>query len=195
MNQWSTDQYHQYIALIQAGQDPSAAAAKIERDALAAAGLVAPPPAPAAVQLAQIKKRDRDYAEILAMQIQDTEITPPTHWGDHELQFAPPRKWRFDMAWAGSMIALEIEGGTWGKRVICNHCHQPVTKTLKDGRQTPVRQPGRHNSGTGYRGDIEKYNEAQLLGYLVLRVTPEEVTNGHALILVARALALKEKTQ
>jgi hypothetical protein len=30
-----------------------------------------------------------------------------------EYRFAPPRRWRFDLAWPSLRLALEIEGGTW----------------------------------------------------------------------------------
>jgi very-short-patch-repair endonuclease len=56
-----------------------------------------------------------------------------------ELVFYPERKWRFDFAWPGAMLALELEG------------------------------VGRHQTFIGYRNDCEKYNAATLLGWRVLR--------------------------
>ena len=79
-----------------------------------------------------------------------------------EFQFAPPRKWRFDYCWYNDMIALEVEGGAWTK--------------------------GRHTRGKGFLADIEKYNEAALMGYLVLRCTPQDLETGAAFALVKRAL-------
>ena len=78
-----------------------------------------------------------------------------------ELEFAKVllgRKWRFDLSWPGLLWALEIEGGT--------------------------RQQGRHNRHAGYEKDCEKYNAAALLGWRVLRVTTEMVTDGRAFALL-----------
>lgn len=83
-----------------------------------------------------------------------------------EYRFAPPRRWRFDLAWPAHKAAVEVDGGTW--------------------------IGGRHSRGTGYERDAEKLNEAALLGWLVIRVTPALVTDGRALRLVERALALQE---
>lgn len=60
-----------------------------------------------------------------------------------EHRFHGERKWRFDFAWPLHKIAAEVEGGVF--------------------------QRGRHNRPGGFIGDCEKYNEAQLLGWTVLR--------------------------
>lgn len=75
-----------------------------------------------------------------------------------EYRFHPERRWRFDYALPGRlMIALEVEGGVW--------------------------TGGRHTRGAGYLGDVDKYNEAALLGWLVLRCTPSKLrTQGLALL-------------
>jgi very-short-patch-repair endonuclease len=62
-----------------------------------------------------------------------------------EFRFHPKRRWRFDFAWPAEKIAVECEGGTWSG--------------------------GRHTRGKGYEGDCEKYNEAVILGWRVLRFT------------------------
>ncbi len=80
-----------------------------------------------------------------------------------EFRFAPPRRWRFDFAWIDRMIAFEIEGGIW--------------------------VGGRHTTGTGFKNDIEKYNEAALLGWMVLRATTDQVSSGEAFNWIERALA------
>jgi very-short-patch-repair endonuclease len=79
-----------------------------------------------------------------------------------EWRFHDTRKWRFDLALPEHKIALEVEGGTWIS--------------------------GRHNRPVGYAKDMEKYNEAALLGWRVLRCTWKEVKNGEALALMLRAL-------
>lgn len=81
---------------------------------------------------------------------------------EREYRFAPPRRWRFDFSWKEHKLAVEVEGGAWTR--------------------------GRHTRGAGFLGDIEKYNAATLLGWRVIRVTPQQVADGTALTLVERAL-------
>lgn len=64
-----------------------------------------------------------------------------------EHRFHPRRRWRFDLAWPAAKVALEIEGGAWVY--------------------------GRHNRPQGFMGDIEKYNEAAFMGWVVIRATPD----------------------
>jgi len=64
------------------------------------------------------------------------------------------RRWRFDYAIPDKKIAIEIEGGVWIS--------------------------GRHNRASGFLKDMEKYNTATILGWRVLRFTPEEFANGEA---------------
>lgn len=85
---------------------------------------------------------------------------------DVEYPFAKPRRWRFDLAWPIHLLAVEVEGGTW--------------------------IAGRHSRGAGYEADLEKYNEATLLGWRVLRVTTDMVTDGRAIRLVERAFDVLE---
>lgn len=66
-----------------------------------------------------------------------------------EYQFNPYRKWRSDYAFPKYKILIEIEGGVWTK--------------------------GRHVRGKGYINDMEKYNNAQKLGFRVLRYTPDQI--------------------
>lgn len=82
--------------------------------------------------------------------------------GETEFGFSKSRKWRFDLAWPTKRLALEVEGGVW--------------------------KQGRHTRGSGFMRDMEKYNEAALAGWKLLRVTPHMVKDGSALALVRRAL-------
>ncbi|MGE6283615.1 hypothetical protein ACLHZ9_01040 [Aeromonas media] len=66
-----------------------------------------------------------------------------------ELLFHPKRKWRFDFAWEEQKLALEIHGG--------------------------IHSGGRHTRGRGFVEDRAKMNEATLLGWTVLEVTPEHI--------------------
>lgn len=82
-----------------------------------------------------------------------------------EHRFHPTRKWRFDFAWPEYMVALEVEGGVWTK--------------------------GRHTRASGYIKDMEKYSEAAILGWVVLRVIPSEICTVKTLELVGRALTMQ----
>ena len=96
------------------------------------------------------------------------EITFALHCRVHgllpepQLHFAKPRRWRFDYAFSDQKVAVEIEGGTWIN--------------------------GRHNRASSIEADMDKYNEAALLGWKVLRFTTKMVTKGHAIDTVLRAL-------
>jgi len=78
-----------------------------------------------------------------------------------EVRFHPVRKWRFDFAWPEHKIALEIEGGIW--------------------------TAGRHTRGSGVVKDLEKYNPAASMGWLVFRTTPQAVYSHTVLGLVRQA--------
>lgn len=79
-----------------------------------------------------------------------------------EYQFHPSRKWRADYAWPTYKLMLEVDGGVWTQ--------------------------GRHTRGSGRIADMEKQSEAAILGWRILYVTPEQVSNGAALDYVQRAL-------
>lgn len=70
---------------------------------------------------------------------------------EREYQFHPARKWRADFAHMGSRTLIEIEGGIF------------------------MRTGGRHTRGGGYAKDAEKYLEAVLLGWTVLRLTERQL--------------------
>lgn len=80
-----------------------------------------------------------------------------------EYRFHPVRKWRFDLAF-------------------------PPPREYRSGLAIEVE--GQVHSIRDKRArDMEKSNEALLLGWRVLRVLPEQVKSGEALELVRRALA------
>lgn len=66
-----------------------------------------------------------------------------------EYHFHPTRKWRADFAHIESCTLIEIEGGVWGN--------------------------GRHNRGIGMVKDAEKYLEAALGGWRVIRLTGPQI--------------------
>ena len=106
-----------------------------------------------------------EIEERLAWQLRVNEPQVPA--GEREFRFHPKRKWRFDFAWPEARVGLEVEGGVWTQ--------------------------GRHTRGTGFSEDCVKYNEAQLLGWRVLRVTGEQVEDGSAVDWVRRALGEEGK--
>lgn len=67
-----------------------------------------------------------------------------------EFKFHPKRKWRFDFAFPNQKVAIEFEGGVFLPKA-------------------------RHTSSIGYSGDVEKYREAVLLGWKVLRYTAKDL--------------------
>jgi hypothetical protein len=89
---------------------------------------------------------------------------------EREVRFHPVRMWRFDLAWPTPLqIAFEIEGMVYGRMV-----------ETADGKRVRV-AGGRHATGTGIEADIEKYNAAALLGWLVIRGTNRQISNGKAI--------------
>ena len=66
-----------------------------------------------------------------------------------EFRFHPTRKWRFDYAIPALKIAVECDGGVW--------------------------TGGRHVRPQGYLRDMEKFNAAAELGWIVLKFTPQQL--------------------
>lgn len=81
-----------------------------------------------------------------------------------EYRFWPGRRFAFDYAWPAHLVALEVDGGVF-----------------QSGG-------GRHNRGAGYRRDCEKFAEAAIRGWRVIRCLPEHVERGQALRWVKRAM-------
>lgn len=73
---------------------------------------------------------------------------------EREYRFHPVRRWRFDFADAEIKLAVECEGGVYSG--------------------------GRHTRGKGFEGDCEKYNQATLMGWKVLRYTRKFIESGQA---------------
>ena len=109
-----------------------------------------------------------DLAIDLAAAREDPIVDKDPRWGVfkpvREYRFDPVRRWRLDFAWPAFSLALEVEGGAWIR--------------------------GRHTRGKGFLNDIEKYNELAILGWRLLRCTPQDVEAGRHITLVRRALGL-----
>jgi len=80
-----------------------------------------------------------------------------------EHRFTELRKWRFDFAWVAERVALEVEGGAFAN--------------------------GRHTRGSGFVKDMEKYSEAAALGWLIIRVTPQQLYDARTFNWVKSALS------
>ena len=70
---------------------------------------------------------------------------------EREVKFHTSRAWRADFAHLPSRTLIEIEGGIF------------------------LRGGGRHNRGMGYAKDAEKYLEAVLAGWTVIRLTERQL--------------------
>lgn len=83
-----------------------------------------------------------------------------------EYRFHPVRRWRFDYAFPELKVAIEVEGAVWTK--------------------------GRHTRGAGYIKDMEKYNTAAMMGWTVIRVTPQQKFKEETLQMIKQAIISKK---
>lgn len=79
-----------------------------------------------------------------------------------ELRFCPPRRWKFDLAWADHKLALEVQGGIFVR--------------------------GRHNRGAAMLKEWEKLNAAAVLGWRVLFCQPKDLCMNDTVEIIKRAL-------
>lgn len=98
--------------------------------------------------------------ELFALQVRASGLSAGM---EREHRFHPTRRWRFDFSWPEKRVAVEIEGGHW--------------------------TGGRHVRGAGFEADCEKYLEAIVMGWRVLRVTGSLVKSGRALAAAEALLA------
>lgn len=106
----------------------------------------------------------------LLNQIKETGVLPIP---ESEVEFTPNRRWRFDFAYLVDRLAIEVEGGTFARPLKCHRCGVMVKEKGKNGKLYPAYSAGRHNRGAGMAKDAEKYNEAVILGWRVIRVTSQ----------------------
>ena len=97
-------------------------------------------------------------AKIVCSYFKECGLPPPVT----EHMFCPDRKFRFDFAWPSCQVALEVEAGIFMR--------------------------GAHGSVGGIKRDMEKYNLAASMGWLVLRVIPDEVCMKETVDLVKKTM-------
>jgi hypothetical protein len=115
---------------------------------------------------AKAKKSSRSRPEEILAKRLASESSSVVLTFVEEHRFHPTRKWRFDFAWPIAKVALEVEGGAFTR--------------------------GRHVRPSGFIADCEKYSEAALLGWTVLRVVPRKDWVEPTVALVKRALGVAE---
>lgn len=111
-----------------------------------------------------------DLVEGIVMQCRWLSLPVP----DREVTFHPTRKWRFDLAWPAFKVACEVQGGTYVK--------------------APDGGAGYHSRGIGMTADMEKLDEAQLAGWLVIVVDTKMAghRDGRAVKFIERALQARK---
>ena len=108
-------------------------------------------------------KREFDRAEVFVRALEVRGLPRP----EREWKFDAKRRWRFDYAWPERMVALEVEGGVW--------------------------TGGRHTRGAGFVRDMEKYNRAAVLGWRLLRVTPDKLVSFGTFEMLREIFGLREQ--
>jgi len=106
-----------------------------------------------------LPSRGSEHEEIFAYQLKDNGLLDGC---ERQYRFHPSRKWSFDFAWPSVLVAVEVEGGVWIQ--------------------------GRHTRGAGFVKDCEKYGEAAILGWLILRIPAAWVDNGTGLGMLTRLM-------
>ena len=85
-----------------------------------------------------------------------------------EYRFDAVRRWRLDFAFVEHKVGIEVEGGIWTN--------------------------GRHNRGSGFEADAEKYNALASAGWRLFRFTPGMIKSGVALKVIEAAIGGKHGT-
>ena len=106
------------------------------------------------------------------------KVMTPQLTVEREFRFHPVRRWRADFAIHDRMqkekptLLVEVEGVNYA--------------SIRTGGH-----PGAHRSVEGMQKDAEKYAEALLLGYPVLRVVPSMVKGGQAIQYIQRYFGIE----
>jgi very-short-patch-repair endonuclease len=79
-----------------------------------------------------------------------------------EHKFSPTRRWSLDFAWPEYKLGLEVDGA------IFSH--------------------GRHSRGSGIIGDMEKFNAAAVMGWRVIKFTPQQIMTSATILTIRQCL-------
>lgn len=108
-------------------------------------------------------------------------------------QFAQPRRWAIDRAWPPYKVGVELEGGQFGKRVVCHNCGTVVRGIDQEGKPgREIRLSGAHG-GNRFTADREKYNTAQMAGWVILSFVHQDVIENPAAMVETIRQALENR--
>lgn len=121
------------------------------------------------------KRKTRDDSAERTFAFQCLAYKLPPVIGQYQLDrpgvFTPKTRkqarWAFDFAFVPHKLLIEVNGGIW----------------LAGG--------GAHSHPVDITRNMEKQNDAALLGFLVLQFTPREIKTGHAIAFTQRVLATR----
>jgi very-short-patch-repair endonuclease len=106
--------------------------------------------------------RREAFEQLFAQQLTAARVAPAIP--QYKFALALGRKWTADFAWPDLKLLLEVDGGVWR------------------------RGGGAHSHPSNILRDMEKQNDAALLGWRVLRFTTGEIKSGHALLFLERVM-------
>ena len=104
--------------------------------------------------MVQFPLMPKSYLESTFSMFLKTDMFKSIPKAQKEWTFYPNRKWRFDFAWPKQMVAVELEGGLFSF--------------------------GGHSRGAGHIRDMDKFNSAASLGWLVLRFSNQHLRDPKA---------------
>lgn len=119
-----------------------------------------------ALDRAKKKAQRTRHEDALYQQIVAAGLPKPVR----EHKFLDSRRFRWDLAWPGYMVAVEVNGGIW-------------MAPDQDGNRR-----GAHGGGAAAERDAEKLSLAAVAGWRVLSVVPKQITSGEALKWIEAAL-------
>jgi len=132
-----------------------------------------------------VKNRKTEAAILLETHMRELGLRfLPDGKREKELQFCPPRRWRFDY------VILYKRGpvGNIAKNILGGLYPYELAVEIEGGGWIG----GRHMRGKGFEADLEKYATATAMGYTVFRFSPRMILTGQAKEFLAQWLKLKE---